>query len=447
MVSKKDYSTVFKAYDLRGIYPSEVDNNFAYLLGKAFATYTNAKEVAVGYDGRKSSPKLFEYLKKGLNESGVDVIDIGLVSTPLSYFSVIEGKYDAGIMITASHNPKDWNGFKLMLKKAEPLYSENGSLNLLKLIESGAFISSKKKGKSKKKSFVKDYEKFLTSLLKKSKSKKELKLVIDQSNGSGSVEVGLLKKLFPSSVILNGKVLANPSHEPNPLSHEARRQLVSTIKKQKADLGLIFDGDADRVCFVTNKGHFVRPDLILTLLSKEVKRGPVIYDTRSSQAVADTCKARGIQAIMSKAGRTFIYQIMKDECAELGGENSGHYFFKETDYLDNAGVCAIKVLNLLLNSDVPLNDLVKAFDNYYHSGEINFKVKNTSKAFLLIEQAFSEPVKSLFIDGLSVYYDDFWFNLRKSNTENIARLNAEATSKDVLEKNLKRINNIMSLVK
>ena len=447
MVVKKDYSSVFRAYDLRGVYPKEVDNNFAYLLGKSFATYAKVKEVAVGYDGRKSSPKLFENLKKGLVECGVDVVDIGLVSTPMSYFAVIKGKFDAGIMITASHNPKDWNGFKLMLKKAEPLFSENGSLDLLKIIESEEFMSSKKKGKSKKKSFVKDYEVFISSLLKKFKTKKSIKLVIDQSNGSGINEVNTLKKLFPSSKIINGNVSASPSHEPNPLSPDARKQLVAEVKKQKADLGLIFDGDADRVCFVTHKGHFVRPDLILSLLSKEIKKGPVVYDTRSSQAVADTCKARGIRAIMSKAGRTFIYRVMKDEGAEIGAENSGHYFFKESDYLDNAGVCAIKVLNILLSCDESLCDLVKEFEKYHHSGEINYKVKNTSKAFLLVEQSFSDPVKSLFIDGLSVYYDDFWFNLRKSNTENIVRLNAESTSKEVLDKHLQRINNIMSLVK
>ena len=446
MVVKKSYASIFKAYDIRGVYKKDIDERFAYLLGKAYVTFSKAKEVVVGYDGRKSSPKLFDNLKKGLTEAGADVIDVGLVSTPMSYFAVIEGKFDGGIMITASHNPKDWNGFKLMLKKAAPLFSENGSLELLKIIESETFLVSGKKGKVKKKSFVREYEAFLKSLFKKSK-KKDLKLVVDQSNGAGANEVALIKKLFPSAKVINGKVSAAPVHEPNPLAHDARKQLVAEVKKQKADVGLIFDGDGDRVCFVTNKGHFVRPDLILCLLSKELKRGPVIFDTRSSEAVIDVCNKKNIRAIMSKAGRTFIYAAMSDEKAELGGENSGHYFFKETHYLDNAGVCAIKLLNLLKNSDESLSDLVKEFDSYHHSGEINYKVKNTSKAFLLVEQAFNEPVKSLFIDGLSVYYDDFWFNLRKSNTENIVRLNAEAKSKDVLEKTLKKINNVMSLAK
>lgn len=203
MVVKKDYSLVFKAYDLRGVYPKEVDNDFAYLLGRAFATYTKAKEVVVGYDGRKSSPKLFEFLCKGLTESGVNVTDIGLVSTPMSYFAVIDGKFDAGIMITASHNSKDWNGFKLMLKKAEPLFSENGSLDVLKIIQSMSFISFGKKGKVKKRSFVKEYDAFLRSLFKVPKnSKKSLKIVIDQSNGSGINEVNTLKKLFPTAKVL-----------------------------------------------------------------------------------------------------------------------------------------------------------------------------------------------------------------------------------------------------
>jgi phosphomannomutase len=445
MVVKKDYTAVFKAYDLRGVYPSEIDNDFAYMLGKAFVAYTKAKEIAVGFDGRKSSPKLFEFLKKGLIEAGAVVTELGLVSTPMSYFAVIQGKFDAGIMITASHNPKDWNGFKLMLKKAEPLFIDNGSLEILKIIQNNSYIKAKK-GKAKKKSYAKEYESFLKGLSKKA-SKNDLKLVIDQSNGSGVHEVNALKSLFPSAKVINGKVSGNPAHEPNPLSADARKQLVNEIKKQKADLGVIFDGDADRVAFITSKGQFVRPDIILSLLIKELKKGPIIYDTRSSQAVVDTCEKKGLQAIMSKSGRTFIFKAMKDEKAELGAENSGHFFFKETDYLDNAGVCAVKVLNLLKNSDVPLSEIMKEFDGYHHSGEINFKVKNTSKAFLLVEQAFTEPVKTLFIDGLSVYYDDFWFNLRKSNTESIVRLNAEAKSKEVLDKHLKRINNIMFLVK
>ncbi len=444
MVVKKDYSSIFKAYDIRGVYNKEIDNDFAYLLGKAFVSFTKAKEVVVGYDGRKSSPKLFEFLKKGLLEAGTSVVDIGLVSTPMSYFAVIKGKYDAGIMITASHNPKDWNGFKLMLKGAEPLFSENGSLELLKIIESGKFIVSSKKGKFKKKSFVRDYESFLKSLFK---GKKDLSLVIDQSNGSGVCEVNVLKKLFPKSKVLNGRVSPNPSHEPNPLSRDARKQLVAEVKKRKADLGIIFDGDADRVCFVSDKGVFVRPDLVLSLMCQNLKKGPVIYDTRSSMVVSDICAEKGIQAVLSKAGRTFIFRAMKDEKAEVGAENSGHFFFKETSYLDNAGVCTIKLLNLLCSHDESFSSLVKEVDKYNHSGEINYKVKNPTKAFLLVEQAFNKPVKTLFIDGLSVYYKDFWFNLRMSNTESVVRLNAEADSKEVLEKLLSRINNIMSLAK
>jgi phosphomannomutase len=446
MTLKKDYAPIFKAYDIRGVYPKELDNDFAYLLGRAFITYTKAKDVAVGYDGRRSSPKLFENLKKGLTEAGANVIDIGIVSTPMSYFAVIQGKYDAGIMITASHNPKDWNGFKLMQKKAEPLYSENGSLEILKLIQTKTFIKGTKRGKITKKSYVREYENFLKSLHKKTK-KKDLKLVIDQSNGTGINEANTIKKLFPQTKIINGKISPNPAHEPNPLAHDARKQLVAEVKKQKADLGLIFDGDADRLCFITHKGHFVRPDLILTILAKQLKKGPVIYDTRSSQAVSDECKKQGIQAIMSKAGRTYIFQAMTDEKAEIGAENSGHFFFKETNYLDNAGVCAIKVLNILKNTEEPLCDMLKEYNEYHHSGEINFKVKNPSKAFLLVEQAFTEPVKSLFIDGLSVYFDDFWFNLRKSNTENIIRLNAEAKTKEILDNTLKKINNVMSYAK
>ncbi len=446
MVAKKDYTPIFKAYDIRGIYKKELDDAFAYKLGRAFISYTKAKEVVIGYDGRRSSPKLFENLKKGIQDSGADVVDIGLVSTPMSYYAVISGKHDAGIMITASHNPKEWNGFKLMLKKAKPLYSENGSKEILNIINNENYIKMSKRGKAKKKSYAREYENFLKKQFLK-QTKKELKIIIDQSNGSGLHEVNTIKKLYPKTKILNGKVSPNPTHEPNPLSHDARKKIVAEVKKQKADIGLIFDGDADRVGFITNKGHFIRPDIILTLLAKQLKKGTIVYDTRSSKQVSEASKERGVNAIMSKAGRTYIYEAMSEERAEIGGENSGHYFFKEASYLDNAGICAIKVLNILKNTEDTMHEIIKKINKYNHSGEINYKVKNTSKAFLLVEQAFLEPIKTLFIDGLSVYYEDFWFNLRKSNTENIVRLNAEAETKEELEKNLKKINNIMSLAK
>ncbi|MGV8168594.1 MAG: phosphomannomutase/phosphoglucomutase [Candidatus Nanoarchaeia archaeon] len=452
MAKIKDYEPIFKAYDIRGVFPKELDKTFAHELGRAFVVFTGAKDVAVGFDGRTSSKPLFEALAKGIQEQGADVINLGLCSTPKCYFSVLEGKYDSGIMITASHNPKEYNGFKLMGKKADPIFSENGSFDILKIIKDQQYAKAKKKGKMKKVNYSKEYVKFLRGLFPKSKEflekAKTFKLVVDQSNGSGVEEVQALKEVFPKIKVLNSKVSGSfTGHSPDPLKAENRKGLVSEIRKNKAALGIIFDGDADRICFVDEKGEFIRPDIILNLLAEDIKRGAVIYDTRSSRAVYELAEKHGLKSIMSKAGRTYLIQAMKQEQADLGAENSGHFFFKEFSYLDNAGICAVKVLSKIINEGKMLSELVARNNLYFHSGEMNFKVKNPSKAFLLVEQAFSDAKKVLFIDGLSVYYEVYWFNVRKSNTENIIRINAEANNKKDLDILLKKLNNIMAFAK
>jgi len=454
MVKTRDYSDIFKAYDIRGEYPKQLDKKFAYELGRAFVVFTQAKEVAVGFDGRTSGKSLFEGLTKGIMDQGADVINFGLISTPQCYFSMNQDKYDAGIMITASHEPKNFNGFKLLSKKAKPIYSENGSLEILELITKGKFDSVKKKGKLKKKDWSKEYLNFLVG--KFSSNKKaldkitEFKLIVDQSNGSGIVEVQALQKIFKKMKVLNGKVSGSfPGHVPDTTKIENRKKLIVEVKKSKADLGIIFDGDADRVAIIDEKGNTVRPDVVLNIFCEDLKRdSTIVYDTRSSLAIKDFCERRGLRGIMSKAGRTYIQEVMIKEKAELAAEDSGHFFFKEFFCMDSAGIAAIKLLNKLLASEEPLSALAERNTSYHHSGEINFKVKNQSKAFLLVEQAFYDAKKTLFIDGISVYYEDYWFNVRKSNTEDkIIRINAEANEESKLQDVLRKLNNIMALAK
>ena len=451
-----NYDEVFKAYDIRGIVPKQIDNNFANLLGKAFVTYLSPKEVAVGYDGRSTSKKLFERLVKSLRDQGTDVVDLGQVSTPLFYFGMIKGKYDSGIMITASHNPKNYNGFKLVGRNAEPIHSGNGILEIKDLMDGGEFSSSKKKGKIKSKKWEADYKKFLKGLvLTKSKQKtkpKDLKLVVDQSNGVGFAEVDVIKKLFPNTKVLNSRIAGTfPGHDPNPLKPQNLKQLISAVKKEKADLGIIFDGDADRVCFVDEKGEFVRPDLILLLLMDDLKKGKIVYEVRSTKYIPEKAKDKGMHAILSKAGRTNIVDVMKKEQAEIGGEGSGHYFYKDFKFLDCSGITVIRILNRLLSQKPDerksFSEIVFELSPYFHSGEVNLKVKNSSKAFLLIEQGFRDAKKTLFLDGISIYYDDYWFNVRKSNTEPLLRINAEANSKKKLDEITGKITKLMKLVR
>lgn len=450
------YETAFKAYDIRGIVPKEIDNKFAQKLGRAFVTHTGAKEVAVGYDGRTTSKKLFDNLTKGIMEQGARVIDLGQCSTPMMYFAMINGKYESGIMITASHNPKNYNGFKLIGKNSVPIDAENGSMDILDLVNKDSYEKVSKKGNMKSKKWGLEYKKFLREfILPKTKQKtkpKDIKLVVDQSNGTGSVEVEAIQSLFPNTKVINTRVAGTfPGHEPNPLKPQNRKQLVAAIKKEKADLGIIFDGDADRVCFIDEKGCFVRPDLILLMMLNEQKKGKIVYEVRSSKYISEKANSKGIQSILSKAGRTNIVDIMRREQAELGGEGSGHYFFKEFKYMDNAGIAALRVLNQLLAQKLedakPMSEMIEELSPYFHSGEVNLKVKNQSKAFLLIEQGFRDAKKTLYLDGLSIFYDDYWFNIRKSNTEPLLRINAEAKSKQKLDEVTGKIEKLMKLVR
>ncbi|MCF7867018.1 phosphomannomutase/phosphoglucomutase [Candidatus Woesearchaeota archaeon] len=451
-----NYDDVFKSYDIRGIVPKQIDNNFAYILGKAFSTHVMPKEVAVGYDGRSTSKKFFERLVKGLREQGSDVVDLGQVSTPLFYFGMIKGKYDAGIMITASHNSKNYNGFKLLGKNGEPIHNGNGSLQIKELMEEAKFPYVKSTGKLKSKKWENDYKKFLKDmLLVKTKQKtkpKDLKIIVDQSNGVGFAEVDVISKLFPNTKVINSRIAGTfPGHDPNPLKPQNLKQLISAVKKEKADLGIIFDGDADRVCFVDEKGEFVRPDLILLLLMDDLKKGKIVYEVRSSKYIPEKANKSGMHAILSKAGRTNIVDVMRNEQAEIGGEGSGHYFYKNFKYLDCAGITVIRVLNRLLamkpDEKKTFSELVINLSPYFHSGEVNLKVKNSSKAFLLIEQGFKDAKKTLFLDGISIYYDEYWFNVRKSNTEPLLRINTEANSKKKLDEITGKIGKLMKLVR
>ena len=456
MGAVRQYDGLFKAYDIRGVYSKELDTKFAYKLGKAFVHFTKTKEVAVGYDGRTSSKKLFEALTKGILEQGADIIDIGQISTPGCYYSLLTGKYQNAIMITASHLPKQYNGFKLMSKGGSPIFLSNGGSEIMDIIHENEYPKPKKKGKKKKKSWMKEYKKYLSSTLLKNKTVKsqlkKLKIVIDQSNGTGYVETDVLKEAMPKAKVINTRISGTfPGHDPDPLHPQSRKKLGIEVKNTKASFGIIYDGDADRVCFVDEKGQFIRPDILLNIMVKDYKSGKIIYDTRSSKAVAEIAKKQGLHPIMSKSGRSYIIEAMKNEQAELGGEGSGHYYFKELKGLDCGGLAAIKVILRYLADNTKkeknMSEIVQENNPYFHSGEVNFKVKNPSKAFLIIEQGFREAQKTLFIDGLSVYYEDFWFNVRKSNTEPLIRINAESDTKEGLDKIMKSLNKVMALSK
>lgn len=428
---------IFRAYDIRGKYPIELNEELAYKIGVAVAEYLKAKEIVIGRDMRLSSPSLFKSLTEGITDIGINVIDIGMVSTPMVYFGVANYGYSGGIMITASHNPKEDNGFKICREQAKPVCDiEIDKIRQLVENEMTSPIKKEKRGEIIIKSILKDYKrhvlKFVTEI-------KNLKVVIDASNGmAGCLIPELFKNLnieiIPLYFELDGSF---PNHEPNPLKAENMKDLQKKVLEQKADLGIAFDGDADRVIFVDEQGEIVRADFINALISLEfLKRNPkstTVYDLRSSKIVKKVVESNGGKAVMSQVGHAFVKKVMREENGIFGGELSGHYYFRDNFYADNADITSIELMNLLSSANKRLSKLLKPLKIYYPSGEINSEVEDKEAKLKEIEEIYHDG-KISYIDGILVEYEDWWFNLRPSNTESLLRLNLEANTKEKMEK-------------
>ncbi|MFT4283058.1 MAG: phosphomannomutase/phosphoglucomutase [Candidatus Woesearchaeota archaeon] len=423
---------VFKAYDVRGIYPKEINEEFAFNFGKALAKYFDSDTVAVARDGRLSSDSLFEKLCDGINLEGKNVVNLGLISTPAAYFALINLKIP-GVIITASHNPKEYNGFKVVDEKLMPVDKESG---LLKIKELMTQSSKNATGGIINFDLALEYEKFLNKFKDK---QKDLKIVVDQSNGSSHLESAYLKKHF-NATILNSEVDGNfPGHDPDPFKKTSIDFVSKKVIESNADIGIIFDGDGDRAVFIDEKGNPLRPEIAMCLFAK---KGPILYDVRCSLSLRDVAKENNVKSYMIKAGRSFFIREMKPKNAFYGVEGSGHYFFKEFENFDSAIIMILKVLSALSNSNKKLSELTKSFSRYHHSSEVNFKVKSRDEAIEKIKQSF-KPKKLVEIDGVSLYLDDFWLNIRKSNTEPVIRINAEANSKQKVDNVIKKIKEIL----
>lgn len=451
--------SIFKAYDIRGVYPQEFNEETAYIIGRSFVVWLQGKFkinkplVTVGSDARLSSPKLKKNLIKGILDQGGKVIDIGLATTPMFYFSVNKLKADGGMMVTASHNPARYNGIKLTLKQAKPVGAGSGMEEIKELVLRGEFESVLKKGRIKKKNFLRDYIKFLYSFSPKNfgvKGKMKLKVAIDSGNGmAGLVLLRLFKKIKGIKVVsLYFKIDCRfPNHEANPLKKETLEDLQKLIKKSGADFGIAFDGDGDRVGFLDSKGEFVGMDLITAFLAKDyLQKHPgaiVAYDIRSSRVVREIILEYGGKPIVSRVGHSFFKKHLWEDGAEFGGELSGHYFFKEFFNADSGIFAMLKVLRIIGDEQKSFDELIKPFRRYFSSGEINFKIEDKTGAMKCFEKRFSKGEISK-LDGLSVEYKDWRFNLRSSNTEPLLRLNFEADTKKLFEEKKKIL---MSLIK
>jgi phosphomannomutase len=422
--------SIFKAYDIRGTYPDQINDETAYAVGLGLATLLKPNNTVVGRDMRISSDNLNAAVKQGLIEGGADVDDIGLISTDGLYFAVGKYRYDCGIMITASHNPPEYNGMKVCEKEAVPL-SGDGKLSEVKdIIINDSFKKASSPGSVNGKDIIPDYIDHVLSFVDISKIK-PFKIVVDAGNGMAGMIVPEIFKRLPCELTpmyfeLDGNF---PNHPASPIEPENVADLKAKIKETGADLGAAFDGDADRVFLVDENGRTLGGDMVTALVAKSLlKKNPgstVLYNLICSRAVPELIKAMGGKAIRTRVGHALIKPLMKEHNAIFGGEHSGHFYFRDNWYADSGLIALLVCLELISEADLPLSRQVSAFDKYVRSGEINSEVADIKKKLSEIEREFSDGRIDK-IDGLTVEYDNWWFNVRPSNTEPLLRLNVEA---------------------
>lgn len=438
---------IFKSYDIRGVYPADIDAEAAYKIARATVVYTGASSVVVGRDMRVSSPELAEAVIRGVTDQGADVIDIGLCSTPLFYFSVADyDVHDAGIMVTASHNPKEYNGMKIIRGDAQAIGFESGLAEIRDLAIAGEFPDVPRGTVIE--TFTR--EAYLEKLFEFAPpaSCGALKVVVDSGNGMGGLLIAdIFKALKCEPILLYTELDGNfPNHEANPIKEENLADLKKKVLEGGADLGVAYDGDADRVGFVDGEGRMVRGDIIAILLAREIlKRSQgalILGDVRTTKAMEEDVAEAGGTFHFSRVGHANIKRQMKEEGAKFAGELSAHYYFADFPGYETGDLVMLYVLSAISASrsgsrttGKSLAELVAAYGRYFHSGEINFTVADKEKIIQAAKEKYADGAQSVLeIDGLRVDFPEWWFSLRASNTEPLLRLNLEATTKELMEK-------------
>ncbi|MGI6373868.1 MAG: phosphomannomutase/phosphoglucomutase [Patescibacteria group bacterium] len=450
---------IFKAYDIRGIYGQDFNDDLAYRLGLAFVELRKQDpdyiagsklRLAVASDMRLSSPALKESLIKGLLAAGVEVIDLGLVATPSFYFAVGYHNYDGGIMVSASHNPKEWNGFKLVRAKGVPVSGETGIMLLKEKILANEFTLATTPGTLTSQPDTLTEELDYTWKLVDKASLKKFKLVADTANSMGSVYLKkLLTDLGGEFIIINEDLDGTfPSHEADPLKEENLKQLQQAVISHQADLGIATDGDGDRVFFVDNLGQPINQAIVRGLLAKSFLQdqpgAKIGYDVRPGKITADLITAHGGLPIVTRVGHSLIKEQMIEENIFFAGESSGHFYFNSPlGCFEFPALMILKLLSVFSTNDQPIAEQVKPYQKYFLSGEINRSVDDIQKVFTDIKEAYADGEITK-LDGLSVAYPDFWFNVRASNTEPKMRLNLEAISPEKMEEERDRVLKLMN---
>jgi len=438
---------IFKTYDIRGIWEEDINEDIAEDLAKAIASFCiqrNFLTIALARDARLSSPKIYKIVKEVLINQGLNIYELDVIPTPVFYYSTIRLNADFGIMITASHNPKEYNGIKMCFKNALPVRYKTGIDEIERIYNEKSFKSLNKRGKSVKADGIEFYCEHILNGFKAI----TLPFAVDVSNGpQAKVIYRLARELGIKPVILNGDIDGNfPGHGPNPMESSSLKIVSEFVQKNELNFGVAFDGDGDRIIAVDEKGRIVPLDALFSLFIKhELLNNPgekIYFDLRFSKVVEETIlKYRGVPVKM-RVGNVFYKEKLMKEGGLLGGELSGHIMFSRNYCIDDPVFSMLILLQIIKSEKKPLSEILDEFDHFFKSEEINIKVKNPDEVFDGIKKEF-ERCDFEYIDGMSVYCKGFWFNIRKSNTEPYVRINIEVDSEDILEE---KKNEIVKLI-
>ncbi len=426
---------IFKAYDIRGTYPDQINEATAERIGRATAVHLGAKTLVVGRDVRLSSPEVAAAVARGMTSAGCDVVDIGRVTTPMSYFAIAKYGYDGAVMVTASHNPPQYTGFKISREKSIPLSESTGLQNIKELVDADRPVKPARPGTVRAQDIRAAYVEHVRGFLR---TPRPLKMVVDTANGCvgmffHDVVHGLPFQIVPLCFEPDGNF---PNHEPNPSKDENVVHLRERIRAEKAQLGVAFDGDGDRCLFFDENGDRIPTDMVTILLARDfLRRSPgsaVVYDLRSSWAVPEEIRRAGGVPIRERVGHSFMKATLRKHDGVFGGELAGHYYFRDHAYADSGLITFACMLNVVSESAGPASELTRAFQRYHATGEINFHIEDKDAKIAELKRTFADG-RADELDGITVEYDDWWFNVRKSNTEPLLRLNLEARTAEKLK--------------
>jgi phosphomannomutase len=437
---------IFKSYDVRGIYPKELNEEAAFNIGRAFMRYSKAKRVVIGHDARISSPALLRALARGILAENGKVYDIGQVPTECLYFSVGAYDFDSGVMITASHNPKEYNGLKMIEKNGNNIEMVRGKDLLAEVKEEN--YTDGENIEIEKKEFWQDYINHVLDFVDLSEIV-PMKIIVDASNGVAGHAISKIQDKLPVEIIpLNFEPNGNfPNHSPNPLEEGSSDKISKMIKDQKADFGVMFDGDADRIFLLDETGEMVRADATLLLLAKYfLGKNPgmaIAYNAICSKAVPEFIKKWGGVPVRTQVGFVNVREGLLKNNGIMGGELSGHYCFKDNYYMDSGMIAFLVLLQMLSKDQRKLSEIIAELSPYPKGAEINFKVKDKDAILEKIKQKYSDG-KQDFLDGITVNYKDWWFNVRPSNTEPLLRLTIEADTKKLLTQKQKELSKFIN---